>query len=137
MSENPMAQSFATKLRINAYAAIALAGAALMALPILADFQKPVHILLWIGFVSAGAAALGLSLYLLFDAMLFSLLASYENEAAGGMAVDRFLSRTRLRKLPETNRCLEERMAGSSRLMNFQRAALLVFLALFVSMAAL
>jgi hypothetical protein len=77
-----------------------------------------------------------LSLYLLFDAVLFRLMASYENEAAGGIAVDRFLARAGLRTLPETNRPLAERMAGTARMLNLQRAALLVFLLLFVSMAA-
>ena len=93
--------------------------------------------MLWFGFVMTGAAALALSAYLLFDAMLFRLLSSCENEAAGGIAVDRFLARAGLRKLPQTNRSLDERMAGTARLLNFQRATLLVFLALFVSMAAL
>jgi hypothetical protein len=136
MSGNPTAQAFAAELRVNAFAAIALAGAALLALPILVDFQKPLHLLLWIGVAAAGAASIALSLYLLFDAMLFRLTASYENEAAGGIAIDLFLSRAGLRKLPDTSRTLAERMAGTKRILNFQRAALLVFLALFVSMAA-
>jgi hypothetical protein len=136
MSGNPVAQAYAAQLRVNAYAAIALTGAALLALPVLVDFQKPLHLLLWIGFAAAGAASIALSLYLLFDAMLFRLMASYDNEAAGGIAIDRFLARTSLRQLPETSRTLAERIAGTKRILNFQRAALLVFLALLVSMAA-
>ena len=130
------AEAFAAKLRLNGLAGIALLTAALISLPNYADFQKSFGFLLWSGFALSAAAALALSLYLLFDALLFRLVASYENEAAGGIAVDRFLARVGLRKLPETSRPLEERIAGTSRLLNYQRAALLVFLALFVSMAA-
>jgi hypothetical protein len=130
------AEAFAAKLRRNALAGIALLAAALISLPIYADFQKPFGFPLWSGLVLSAAAALALSLYLLFDAMLFRLLASYENEAAGGIAVDRFLARVGFRKLPETSRPLEQRMTGTTRLLNHQRAALLVFLTLFVSMAA-
>jgi hypothetical protein len=135
MSDSP-AEAFAAKLRVHALAGIALVGAALFGLPVFVDFQKPLSLLFWSGFVLSAAAALALSLYLLFDAMLFRLMASYDNEAAGGIAIDRFLARAGLRKLPETNRALAERMAGTARILNFQRAALLVFLAHFVSMAA-
>jgi hypothetical protein len=136
MNENAAAQTFAAKLRMNAIGAIALTGAVFLGLPFIVDFQKPLSVLLWLGMAAAAASVIALSLYLLFDAMLFRLLASYENEDSGGIAIDRFLSRTGLRKLPETNRALAERMAGTARLLSFQRAALLVFLALFVSMAA-
>ncbi len=133
MSEIAPAQAFAAKLRLQAFVAIALTGAAFAVLPFLADFQKPASRLLWLGLAASGAAALALSAYLLFDAMLFRLMASYENETAGGVAVDRFLSRAGLRAYPQTSRTLAERMAGTARLLMFQRAALLVFAALFVS----
>jgi hypothetical protein len=135
MSENPAARAFAVKLSVNALAGIVLVGAMFLCLSIFADFQRPVSLLLWIGLILSTAAALVLSLHILFDAMLFRLLASYENEDAGGIAVDRFLSRTGLRPMPETKRSLMERMAGTARLLNFQHAALLVFLAFFVFMA--
>jgi hypothetical protein len=130
------AGAFAAKLRLNAMAGIALVGAVFFGLPVFVDFQKPPGLPLWAGLVIAATAVLALSHYLLFDAMLFRLLASHENETAGGMAVDHFLSRAGLRKMPESNRSVDERMGGASRLLNFQRAALLVFLAVFVSMAA-
>jgi hypothetical protein len=136
MNENAAALAFAIKLRVNAFGALALLGAAFVSLPYVGDFQSPVSRLIWIGLIIAAAACLALSLYLLFDAILFRLLASYENEAAGGVAVDRFLARAGLRPLPEVSRPLAERMAGTARILNFQRAALLVFLMLFVSMAA-
>jgi hypothetical protein len=106
MSDSP-AEAFAAKLRVNALAGIALTGAALFGLPVFVDYQKPLSFLFW-----------------------------YDNEAAGGIAIDRFLARAGLRTLPETSRTLAGRVAGTKRILNFQRAALLVFLALFVSMAA-
>ena len=124
------------KLRLSALAGIALVGAVFFALPVFVDFQQPLSLLAWSAFALAAAAALALSVYLLFDALLFRLLSSYENEEAGCIAVDRFLARAGLRKLPQANRPLHERMAGTNRLLNCQRAALLVFLALFVFMAA-
>ncbi len=130
------AAAFAAKLRISALAGIALVGAVFFGLPVFAGFQKPASLLLWSGFALAAAAALALSIYILFDAMLFRLLASYEIEEAGCIAVDRFLARAGLRKLPEENRTLAARIAGTARLLNYQHAALLVFLALFVFMAA-
>jgi hypothetical protein len=136
MNENAAAQTFAARLRVNAFLSIALVGAVFLGVPLFTDFQKPFSLVLWPGLMLAGAAALALSLYLLFDAMLFRLMSSYENDESGGIAIDRFISRTGLRKLPETNRTLAERMEGTARLLLFQRAALLVFLALFVSMAS-
>jgi hypothetical protein len=136
MNGNAAALAFAVKLRIHVFGALALLGAAFVSLPYAADFQSPLSRLIWMGMIMAAAASLALSLYLLFDAILFRLLASYENEAAGGIAVDRFLARAGLRPLPEVSRTLSERMVGTARILNFQRAALLVFLMLFVSMAA-
>ena len=130
------AQAFAAKLRVNALAGMALVGAVFFGLPVFVDFQTPESLFLWSCLALAAAAALALSLYLWFDAMLFRLLASYKNEDAGCIAVDRFLARAGLRKLPEESRTLEARMAGTARILNYQRAALLVFLALFVFMAA-
>lgn len=136
MSGNAAAGGFAMKLGVNAIAGIALVGAVFLGLPVFVDFHRPLSLLLWTAFVLAAAAALALSLYLLFDSMLFRLLASFENETAGGIAVDRILVSAGLRKLPQMSRTVTERIAGTARLLNFQRAALLVFLALFVSMAA-
>ncbi len=130
------AEALATKLSVNSFAGIALIGAVYIGLPIFVDIQKAISLLMWVGLVLTGAAALALSIHLLFDALLFRLFASYESEDAGGVAVDRFLVRAGLRKQPDSNRTLAERMAGTTRLLNFQRAALLVFLALFVFMAA-
>jgi hypothetical protein len=134
MSAGSPAPAFAARLRVNAAVVIVMTGAAFAVLPFLADFQKPVSRLLWIGLAASGGAALALSAYLLFDSMLFRLMATCENEAEGGIEIDRFLARAGLRALPETNRTMAERMAGTGRLLLFQRMALLVFAALFVSM---
>ena len=130
------AHSYAAKLRLNAVAGLALIGVVYFSAPVFIEFQKPQSLLLWSAFALAAAAALALSVYLLLDALLFRLLSSYENEEAGCIAVDRFLARAGLRRLPQASRPLHERMAGTNRLLNCQRAALLVFLALFVFMAA-
>lgn len=130
------AEAFAAKLRLNALAGMALVGAALLAILVFNDFYRPMGLVFWSAFLLAAAAALGLSHYILFDAMLFRLIASHKSEAAGGKAVDEFLAKSGLRKAPAVNRTLAARMAGTARLLNYQRAALLVFLALFVFMAA-
>lgn len=130
------ASAFAARLSLNALAGMALAAAGFICLPLLAELQTGFDFLLWLGFAIAAAAALGLSCYLLFDSMLFALLASHADERAGGHAVDDFLARAGLRKMPPANRPLSRRVAGTLRLLYCQRAALLVFLALFVFMAA-
>ncbi|MFD2051679.1 hypothetical protein ACFSQT_00395 [Mesorhizobium calcicola] len=79
---------------------------------------------------AAGAAAvLALSALLAFDAFLFRLMASYDDEASGGAAVDDILARMRLKSSPSTTRSLQDRMAGTSRLLFKQRAALALFAA--------
>lgn len=130
------AETFAIRLRFNAFAGIGLVGAVFFGLPVFVSFQSSASLILWPALALAAAAALALSVYLLFDAMLFRLIASHESEAAGGKAVDDFLAKSGLRKAPDANRTLAARMAGTMRLLRFQRAALLVFLALFVFMAA-
>lgn len=134
MSSNQAPRAFAAKLRWNALAGICLVVAPFVSLPIFANFGESLGVTPWIIFMTAASAALALSLYLLFDAMLFNLMASYEDDAEGGLAVDDFLARTGLRKMPSANRPLAERMAGSERLLTFQRAALLVFVAFFAFM---
>jgi hypothetical protein len=79
---------------------------------------------------AAGAAAvLALSALLAFDALLFRLMASYDDEASGGAAVDDILARMRLKPAPSTTRLLDDRMAGTRRLLFKQRAALALFAA--------
>jgi hypothetical protein len=76
---------------------------------------------------ASGLAVLALSALIRFDAALFHLMASYDEEAAGGAAVDDTLARMRLKPKPERVRSLTERMAGVRRLVFRQRLALAVF----------
>lgn len=78
---------------------------------------------------AAGFAALGLSGLLLFDAVLFRLMASYDDEAAGGKAVDEILQRMRLKPMPAEVRTLASRLAGTGRLLMAQRVAFAIFTA--------
>ena len=84
--------------------------------------------------LSASAAiavvVLALSALLAFDALLFRLMASHDEEASGGAAVDDILARMRLKPSPSTTRSLDDRMAGASRLLFKQRVAFGLFLAM-------
>ena len=74
-----------------------------------------------------GLAVLALSALIRFDAALFHLMASCDEDAAGGAAVDNVLARMRLKPKPERVRSLAERMAGARRVVFRQRLALAVF----------
>ncbi|WP_394887342.1 hypothetical protein ACG873_21175 [Mesorhizobium sp. AaZ16] len=74
-----------------------------------------------------GLAVLALSALIRFDAALFYLMASYDDEATGGAAVDDVLARMRLKPQPARVRGLPERVAGALRLVFRQRLALSVF----------
>ena len=76
---------------------------------------------------ASAVAVLALSALLAFDALLFRLMASHDDEVSGGAAVDDMLVRMRLKPLPPTTRSLDDRMAGTRRLLNRQRAAFGLF----------
>lgn len=76
--------------------------------------------------VASGLAVFAFSAILLFDALLFRLMASYEDEWKGGAAVDDILARMRLKPAPSTNRSLTERAAGTRRMVTRQRVAFAV-----------
>jgi hypothetical protein len=76
---------------------------------------------------ASGLAVLALSALIRFDAALFHLMASYDEETVGGAAVDDALARMRLKPKPERVRSLSERIAGARRLVFRQRLALAVF----------
>jgi hypothetical protein len=79
---------------------------------------------------AAGAAGvLAFSALLAFDALLFRLMASHDDEASGGAAVDEMLTRMGLKPAPSTIRPLDDRIAGTHRLLFRQRAALGLFAA--------
>ncbi|MER8632396.1 hypothetical protein NKH55_21835 [Mesorhizobium opportunistum] len=78
---------------------------------------------------ASAVAVLALSALLAFDALLFRLMASHDDETSGGAAVDDILAGMRLKRLPPFTRSLDERMAGTRRLLTRQRAALGLFVA--------
>ncbi|TGQ73297.1 MAG: hypothetical protein E5V49_13250 [Mesorhizobium sp.] len=86
-------------------------------------------------FVAAASAVavLGLSALLLFDALLFRLLASHDDDASGGAAVDDLLARMRLKPAAPTPRPLDDRIAGTRRLLARQRVALAIFVVAFLA----
>lgn len=78
--------------------------------------------------ITCGLAVFAFSAILVFDALLFRLMASYEDEWKGGTAVDDILARMRLKPTPPETRSLAERAAGTRRLVLRQRIALAVFI---------
>ena len=80
------------------------------------------------------SVTLALSALLAFDALLFRLMASHASEAGGGAAVDDVLARMRLKPTAAGGRTLDQRMAGTHRLLVEQRIAFGLFaLASFVA----
>jgi hypothetical protein len=78
---------------------------------------------------ASAIAVLACSALLVFDALLFRLMASHDDEASGGAAVDELLTRMRLKPAPSTIRSLDDRIDGTRRLLSRQRAALGLFAA--------
>lgn len=73
--------------------------------------------------VISAFTTLAFSVLLLFDALLFRLIASYASEADGCVAVDDILARMRLKSMPERTRSVAERIAGTRRILLAQRTA--------------
>ena len=95
-------------------------------------FQAPVAVLALLVAAISAVVVLGLSALLLFDALLFRLMATHDDEFSGGAAVDDILARMRLKLAPSTPRPLDERMAGTRRLLNRQRIAFAIFAVAFL-----
>lgn len=74
-----------------------------------------------------GLAALCLCAWLGFDALLFRLIASYDDPAKGCRAVDEVLSRMRLKASPDRTRDVAERIAGMGRIVLRQRILMAAF----------
>jgi hypothetical protein len=75
------------------------------------------------------AAVMGLGGLLVFDGLLFRVIASYPAEQPGCAAVDDTLSRMRLKPPQGTTRSLAARIAGTRRIVLRQRVALAIALA--------
>ncbi|QPC93763.1 hypothetical protein [Mesorhizobium sp. INR15] len=84
---------------------------------------------------ASAVAVLAFSTLLAFDALLFRIMASHGDDASGGAAVDGLLARMRLKPSPSTTRLLDDRMAGTRRLLFKQRIAFGLFVAMLFAAA--
>ncbi|TRC93640.1 hypothetical protein FJV76_03605 [Mesorhizobium sp. WSM4303] len=127
------AEAFAAALMVQAVWPILLVVGAVMAAPVIGLVTGPQTTALsaagWLVAAASAVSTLALSALLLFDALLFRLMASHASEAAGGAVVDDVLARMRLKPTPAGGRSLDHRMAGTRRLLTRQRMALAVFAA--------
>ncbi|MET3597217.1 MULTISPECIES: hypothetical protein [Mesorhizobium] len=96
-------------------------------------FQSPLAVLALLVAAASAVMVLGLSALLIFDALLFRLMASHDDEASGGAAVDDLLARMRLKPAPSSSRLLDDRIAGTRRLLARQRIAFAIFVIAFLT----
>ncbi|RUW64838.1 hypothetical protein, partial [Mesorhizobium sp. M1E.F.Ca.ET.063.01.1.1] len=89
----------------------------------------PLSAAAWLVAAAAALATLAFIALILFDALLFRLMASHDSEVSGGGAVDDLLARMRLKPTPAQTRSLDQRIAGTRRLLTKQRIAFAVFAA--------
>lgn len=75
---------------------------------------------------------LAVSVHLLFDAALFRLAASHDDEATGLAAIDDVLARMGLRSASPVPAPLIDRLSGCSRLVRLQRLSLAIGIALYL-----
>ncbi|RWM85065.1 MAG: hypothetical protein EOR84_32350 [Mesorhizobium sp.] len=127
------AEAFAASLMTQAVWPLLLVLAALMAAPVIAVAAQPQTTMLsaaaWLVTAASGVVTLAVSALLVFDALLFWLMASHISEAAGGAAVDDVLARMRVKPAVAGIRSLDRRIAGTQRLLMKQRIALGLFVA--------
>ena len=133
-SYSDVAERYANALMVQAswpLGAVAAIAVAMQVMDALA--AEPVagalHLVAVIAACLAALATVALSSILLFDSLLFRLIASSNDEMSGTAAVDDMLARMRLRQPPLRNRTLAERIAGTKRLLFKQRFAFALFLA--------
>jgi hypothetical protein len=105
------------------------ASLATLALLAIAAWHPPVdlhllHAAFGILATTLALVTLGYSVLIGFDALLFRLIAGYEEVPDGCVAVDDLLARMRLKQRPATIRPLAARIAGTRRLMQHQQIAL-------------
>ncbi|MDX8449018.1 hypothetical protein [Mesorhizobium captivum] len=93
----------------------------------------PIAVLALLVAAASAVVVLGFSALLLFDALLFRLMASHSDDVSGGAAVDDLLARMRLKPAPSSPRALDERIAGTRRLLARQRIAFAIFVLAFLT----
>jgi hypothetical protein len=134
--DRQIARRFADALFYNSAISLALIGAIFLAFPVFIDLSG-MDLIFWPLFALSFFAVIGFTIYLAFEAVLFRMIASYNDLASALKAIDAFLRRSGLRPDTRENRSFTDRLAGTQRLLNFQRAALFLFLALFAALVAL
>ncbi|MBZ9847237.1 hypothetical protein LB565_04440 [Mesorhizobium sp. CA14] len=95
--------------------------------------HAPLAVLALVVAAASAVVVLGLSTLLLFDALLFRLMASHGDEVSGGSAVDDMLARMRLKAASPTPRPIDERIAGTRKLLARQRIAFAIFVVTFLT----
>lgn len=130
----------AGRLRRNGLAGGALALLVLAIAPPTAGAEGFAGPLAWWLLLAFCLLPLAVSVHLLFDAALFRLAASHDDEATGLSAIDDVLARMGLRSPSPVPAPLTDRLAGCRRLVRLQRLSLAIgvalYLVLFLDMAA-
>jgi hypothetical protein len=120
-------EAFAAALMVQAAWPTLLVAVAVMAAPVIGPVAAPqataISTAAWLVAAASALATLAFSALLVFDALLFRLMASHASEAGGGTAVDDLLARMRLKPTPAGGRSLDQRTAGTRRLLAKQRIA--------------
>jgi hypothetical protein len=131
--DHDKADAFAAGLMVQAAWPVLLVIAAIMAAPVIgtvaAAKATPLSAAAWLVAAAGAVATVAFSALLFFDALLFRLMASHASEAAGGAAVDDVLARMRLKPTAAGGRSLDQRIAGTRRLLAKQRIAFGLFAA--------
>ena len=118
MTGREEAERFAAWCLRRAIAPAALAALALLAIAAwrpVGDLQPLFHAALDLSVAALALMTIGYSALIGFDALLFRLIASYEDVTDGCVAVDDLLARRRLKQRPATIRPLAARIAGTRR----------------------
>ncbi|MCV3209386.1 hypothetical protein OHD62_23060 [Mesorhizobium sp. YC-39] len=127
------AGAFAAALMVQAAWPLLVIAACVLATPVIGlaagPQATPLSAVAWFVAAASALATLAFSMLILFDALLFRLMASHASETAGGAAVDDLLARMRLKPEPAAARSLDQRMSGTRRLLMKQRIAFCLFAA--------
>jgi len=127
------AGAFAAGLLLQAAWPVLVIVASVLATPVIGlaagPQATPLSAAAWFVAAAGALATLAFSMLILFDALLFRLMASRDSEAEGGAAVDDVLTRMRLKPAPAATRPLDQRMAGTRRLLTRQRIGFILFMA--------
>ncbi|MDX8482368.1 hypothetical protein RFN28_28490 [Mesorhizobium sp. VK24D] len=95
--------------------------------------QAPIAVLALLVAAASAVVVLGFSALLGFDALLFRLMSTHPDEISGGAAVDDMLARMCLKPALSSPRPLDDRIAGTRRLLARQRIAFAIFAIAFLA----